>query len=210
MPTTPLPIDDFDEVEFPEELLSYGSSLGPEFNTTVVVAKSGREKRAQNWEDCRVTWDAASVINTMEQWNMLSAFFRNRKGKARGFRFRDLSDSECDHGPLGSGTGNGVLTQFQMGKIYEDHLYYTLRKIYKPHTSTVEVFVNGVKQTSGYTVNANTGIVTFTSPPSNGALLTWSGVFSIPARFDTDNLKGTVEDFDQVTCGSVPIVELKV
>ena len=39
---------------------------------------------------------------------------------------------------------------------------------------------------AGYSINANTGLVTFTSAPTSGAALTWSGNFYWWANFDDD------------------------
>ena len=44
------------------------------------------------------------------------------------------------------------------------------------------IFLNGVA-TSAYTVDITTGIVTLTSTPANGVVVSWSGEFDTAMRF---------------------------
>lgn len=56
------------------------------------------------------------------------------------------------------------------------------------------VMLNGVVQTSGYTVDNTTGTVVFTSAPANGTVVSWSGEYDTPMRFlqNTLGLKADV------------------
>jgi hypothetical protein len=51
--------------------------------------------------------------------------------------------------------------------------------------------------------------VTFTSPPSNGAVLTWGGEFHVPVRFDARMdqiaIRGPIGDIP-----SIPLKELRL
>jgi uncharacterized protein (TIGR02217 family) len=77
----------FHEVRFPDNI-AYGATGGPEFSTTVVATGSGHEKRNVNWSEARGRWDVASGLKKQVQIDELIAFFRARRGKAYGFRFR--------------------------------------------------------------------------------------------------------------------------
>jgi hypothetical protein len=61
-----------------------------------------------------------------------------------------------------------------------------------PSTSATNLGIPGftIKKagvaTSAYTINNTTGRITFTTAPANGATLTWSGEFDIPAAFADD------------------------
>jgi hypothetical protein len=81
----------FHEVRFPDNI-AYGATGGPEFATTVVATGAGHEKRNVNWAQARGRWDVASGLKKQAQIDELIAFFRARRGKAYGFRFKDWTD----------------------------------------------------------------------------------------------------------------------
>jgi uncharacterized protein (TIGR02217 family) len=81
----------FHEVRFPDNL-AYGATGGPEFSTTVVATGAGHEKCNVNWAQARGRWDVASGRKKQAQIDELIAFFRARRGKAYGFRFKDWTD----------------------------------------------------------------------------------------------------------------------
>jgi uncharacterized protein (TIGR02217 family) len=81
----------FHEVRFPDNI-AYGATGGPEFATTVVATGAGHEKRNVNWAEARGRWDVASGLKKQAQIDELIAFFRARRGKAFGFRFKDWTD----------------------------------------------------------------------------------------------------------------------
>jgi uncharacterized protein (TIGR02217 family) len=105
----------FHEVWFPDNI-AYGATGGPEFATTVVATGSGHEKRNVNWAEARGRWDVASGLKKPAQIDELIAFFRARRGKAHGFRFKDWTDYKATGQPLG--TGDGAKTQFRLMKHY--------------------------------------------------------------------------------------------
>jgi uncharacterized protein (TIGR02217 family) len=79
----------FHEVRFPDNI-AYGATgrSGPELATTVVATGAGHEKRNVNWSEARSRCDVASGLKKQAQIDELIAFFRARRGKAYGFRFR--------------------------------------------------------------------------------------------------------------------------
>lgn len=51
----------------------------------------------------------------------------------------------------------------------------------------------------------------FASAPASGAILTWSGEFRVPVRFDTDYLPFSIDDIGNdgfATNGSVDLIEV--
>jgi uncharacterized protein (TIGR02217 family) len=136
----------------------------------------------------------------------LEAMYHAARGMANGFRMFDPGDY------IGTSqfqaTGDGSTTVFQMQKTYTFPIgaYSVVRPVQKLITSlvptytggyltdTVEVYKNGVVQThnagyvSGggvnYTLDANTGLITFASAPANGAVITADYQYHIPVRFD--------------------------
>src|SRR5262245_55974480 len=104
------PMPDFDEVQFPPDI-AYGAVGGPEYRTTVLVTASGREQRNSAWAQARGRWNVAHGLKSRAQVAALIAFFRARKGRAHGFRFKDWTDYQATGQPLG--TGDGTTTAFQ-------------------------------------------------------------------------------------------------
>ena len=107
----------FHEVQFPPDI-SYGVAGGPEYSTDVVVTGSGYEQRNINWAQARCKYQAAHGVKNENQMKQLLAFFRNRKGRAYGFRFKDHSDYKGEF--EGLGWGDGVTRAFPLVKNYED------------------------------------------------------------------------------------------
>ena len=129
----------FHEVRFPDNI-AYGATGGPEFATTVVATAAGHEKRNVNWAEARGRWDVASGLKKQAQIDELIAFFRALRGKAYGFRFKDWTDYKATGQLLG--TGDDVLTQFQLVKHYPSGSVIEFRTITKPVAGTVKVYLD--------------------------------------------------------------------
>lgn len=197
----------FVEIQFPPDI-SYGSAGGPEYATDIVASQSGYEQRNVNWEQARARFNVAHGVKNKAQLDALIAFFRARKGRAYGFRFKDWTDYQATLEPLG--TGNGVTTQFQLVKRYTSGAVTETRVITKPVTGTVSVYRNGALQTSGVAVDMTTGQVTFTTAPTAGAAITASFQFDVPVRFDTDKLSARLEAYGINSWMDIPLVEVRV
>ena len=136
----------FHEVRFPDNI-AYGATGGPEFATTVVATSSGHEKRNVNWSEARGRWDVASGLKKQAQIDELIAFFRARRGKAYGFRFKDWTDYQATGQLLG--TGDDAVTQFQLVKHYPSGSVIEVRTITKPVAGTVKVYLDSIEQALG-------------------------------------------------------------
>ena len=86
------------------------------------------------------------------------------------------------------GTGDDATTQFQLVKRYPSGSVSEVRTIAKPVAGTVRVYLDGVEQLSGWSVDVTTGVVTFPTPPVTGIDITADFEFDVPVRFDTDIL----------------------
>lgn len=197
----------FVEVQFPADI-SYGSSGGPEYVTDIVASSNGFEQRNVSWEQARARYNVAHGVKTKTQLDTLIAFFRARKGKAHGFRFKDWTDYQATAEALG--TGNGVQTQFQLVKRYVSGMVTELRSIKKPVSGTVQVYKAGVLQASGLSVDAATGLVTFMVAPPVGQAVTASFQFDVPVRFDTDRLAASLDAYGIHSWLDIPLVEVRV
>jgi len=196
----------FHEVRFPNNI-AYGATGGPEFATTVVATGVGQEKRNVNWSEARGRWDVASALKKQAQIDELIAFFWARRGKAYGFRFKDWTDYKATGHLLG--TGAEAKTQFQLVKHYPSGSVIEVRAITKPVAGTVQVYLDGTLQGSGWSVDTTTGLITFGTAPALGAEITADFEFDVSVRFDTDHMAVTIETYQLHNWQQIPIVELR-
>lgn len=201
----------FVEVRFPENI-SYGSAGGPKFKTDVFTAASGFEQRNSVWAEARAEYNVAHGIKDKADMDDLIKFFFNMRGKATGFRFKDWADYEARSQQIGVGTG--TQTVFQIVKTYTTGAQTYTRALRKIVDGTLAgLTVNAVTQTLGvdFTLNVNTGEITFVTPPANTHPIAFSVVeFDVPVRFDTDHMPISIEAFEVESWGAIPLVEVRV
>ncbi len=196
----------FHDVQFPADI-SYGSSGGPAYLTDVVSTLSGHEHRNINWAQARATYNVSHGVKTQMQLDALIAFFRARKGRAHSFRFKDWTDYQVVAQTIATGTGSQ--TAFQLIKYYSSGAEIESRTITKPVAATVKIYFGSTLQTSGWTLNATTGVVTFASPPAGGVVVKVDFEFDVPARFDTDQLSASLDTYGVRSWRDIPIVEVR-
>lgn len=191
----------FVEVQFPSDI-SYGATGGPMFLTDVVATVSGHEQRNSKWSQARARYNVASGVKTETQWQTLIAFFRARRGKAVGFRFKDWGDFKAVNQPLLSLGG----TQYQLVKQYVSGAVVSERIITKPVAGTVKLYRNSLLQASGWSIDTTTGIIT----TSLTGTLTVDFDFDVPVRFDTDELALSLDSFNAGSWNNIPLIEVRV
>lgn len=198
----------FAEMQFPPEI-SYGSKGGPEFSTDIVATFSGHEQRNINWQEARGKYDISSGIKTETSFQQLIAFFRARRGRAIGFRYKDFADYRAINQLIGK--GNGEHKEFQLVKHYVsgDHNY--TRIINKPvNNNFCKIYIDSMPLEHGYSVDFTTGIVTFNLAPRSGEEITADFEFDVPVRFDTDHLDLSMDSFAVGSWGNIPLVEIRI
>lgn len=197
----------FVETRFPTDI-AFGSAGGPEYSTDIVITQGGYEQRNVNWSQARARYNVAHGVKTQAQLDALIAFFRARKGRADGFRFKDWTDFQAAGQNIG--TGNGSATVFQLKKLYTNGSVTETRLITKPVAGTIAVYKDGVLQSGTYTANTANGQITFSAAPANGVAITADFQFDVPARFDTDRLSATLDTYGSHSWQDIPIVEIRV
>jgi uncharacterized protein (TIGR02217 family) len=204
----------FDDVSFPIPV-GREARVAPQFSTHVVEGLSGHERRSSDWADARLSFDAGPGIRSEADLAALVAFFRARRGAARGFRFTDPFDdrSGAPHLPPGPfdqrlGVGDGIASQFPLCKYYGGGSEPQQRVITRPVEGSIRVAVDGVEQAGGWQ-HAGKGIVAFDDPPAEGALLTAGFRFDVPVRFAEDRLEISRATFAAGEAPSVPLVEIR-
>lgn len=205
--TDPLPV-------FPTDL-SFDRPGGPEYLTDVVVLESGNEQRNAYWPEPRYSWDVGYGLRTMDKIYALIEFFHACKGRHQAFRFKDWSDykscavnltPDFDDQSLGAATAGQ--TQFQLIKTYAKGSYSTAIDIVKPRGSTIRIGVNAVEETTGWTVNEITGVITRSPALTGGETVTWGGEFYHKARFDVDKIPVAFEAWEAGKI-EVPVIHLR-
>lgn len=205
--------------------VNYGSMGGPTYKTDIVTYGNGSEYRNAVWSLPLYKYDFRIANLRRSDINNVYEFFLSLQGMADGFRVKDFhdftsaSDGVSAHAAtdVQIGVGDGSDTTFQLIKIYTKGTATLNRTIKKPVTSTVLIEVNSVAQTEGvdFTVDYTTGIVTFTSPPTNTHVITAGFEFDVPVRIDKDDMSDimyglyTAATTDVVSIGNVPMMELR-
>ncbi len=198
----------FVEVCFPTDI-AYGSSGGPEYSTDIVITHGGYEQRNINWSQARARYNVAHGVKTQAQLDTLIAFFRARKGRANGFRFKDWSDYTATAQVVG--TGNGTNKIFQLVKTYSSGSVNENRVVSKPVVGSVAVYKNSVLQAgSAYSLDSTTGIITFVTAPANTSVITADFEFDVPVRFDTDRLSATLDSYGVNSWHDIPLIEIRI
>lgn len=198
----------FIETRFPTDI-AYGSGGGPEYSTDIVITQGGYEQRNSNWQEARASYNVAHGVKTQAQLDILIAFFRARKGRADGFRFKDWTDYRAQGQLLG--LGDGIRTQFQLVKHYSSGAVDQARTIHKPVAGTLAVYLDALLQDESlYALDAATGILTFDTPPASGGEVTADFEFDVPVRFDTDCLSASLDSYGSHSWYDIPLVEIRL
>ncbi len=208
----------FHEVRFPASL-SLGAVGGPERRTQIVSLASGHEERNTPWAHSRRRYDAGLGLRTLDDIEVVIAFFEARQGQLHGFRWKDWADFKS--GPASRpvshldqviAVGDGVTTTFQLVKGYRSGSNVYTRPISKIVTGSVLMGVGGDPRpvVGDYLADENLGQVTFAAPPDIGLPITAGFEFDVPVRFDTDAVRVSVSSFNAGEVPSIPVLEIRV
>lgn len=203
----------FDEARLPARL-AFGSTGGVERRTEIVTLASGHERRSTPWAQGRRRYLIGAGLRSLDDMAELTAFFEARRGRLRGFRFRDFADfKSC--APAAAitasdqrlGDGDGVRTRFQLVKAYGD----VSRDIRKPVAGTVRLAVDSeVLEAGDFAVDGVTGEVELAVAPGAGSLVSAGFEFDTPVRFDADRIEITLESFGAGRMVAIPLIEVRV
>ena len=215
----------FHDVRFPEEI-SYGSSFGPGFMTTMVKTRSGKPHRLSDWEQARHQYDVGMGVRKPDQLLEVKTFHMARSGGKDTFRFKDFADfnTAADAGKWGDPSrdavsatdvthpvgGDGTTTTWQLVKIYSSGGFTKSRTITKPVAGTVVAAIDNAT-TTAFTVNTSTGVVTFDTAPADGTSISFGFEFDVEVYFDSTADQWLSMSIDSFEAGSlsIPLVEEK-
>lgn len=203
----------FDDVSYPLAL-GRDATVMPEFSTSVAVTASGFERRNSLWSDARLRFDVGPGVRSEAELGVLLAFFRARRGAARGFRLRDPTDFSS-HAMTGTptatdqllGIGDGLRSSFPLLKRYGDGDAEQLRRITRPHPGSVLVSLAGAA-TTAFTLEPG-GVIRFAAAPVSGTEVRAGFLFDVPVRFSEDRLEVAGAVFAAGEAPSVPVIEIR-
>ncbi|MDZ4308363.1 DUF2460 domain-containing protein, partial [Allopontixanthobacter sp.] len=203
----------FDDVLYP---LALGRDAGvsPEFSTTVAITASGHERRNSLWSDARLRFDVGPGVRSDAELGTLIAFFRARRGAARGFRLPDPFDFSSN-AMTGTptmldqkiGVGDGLTGSFQLIKHYGGGDEPQIRPITRPRAETITVSIDGLPATN-WSLDPG-GVIIFDIAPPAEAVIRAGFLFDVPVRFAEDRLDITGANFAAGEAPSVPLIEVR-
>lgn len=203
----------FDDVLYPLAL-GRDSGASPEFSTSIAVTASGHERRSSLWSDARMRYDVGPGIRSEAELGTLIAFFRARRGAARGFRVTDPFDFSSN-GMTGTptmldqriGTGDGKTARFRLVKNYGSADDPQVRPVTRPRPESIKVSVAGVLSHDWMLEPG--GMIVFDEAPPAGAAIRAGFLFDVPVRFAEDRLDVNGAAFAAGEAPSVPLIEVR-
>lgn len=203
----------FDDVLYPLPL-GHDTAVSPQFLTSVSVTASGHERRNSQWQDARLRFDVGPGIRSEAELTTLIAFFRARRGAARGFRIADPFDFSSNAmtgqpGPADQllAIADGNEATFQLSKRYGDVAEAQFRPITRPRIDTIRVSIDGA-ETSAWS-HLGKGRIALNETPAAGAEIRAGFLFDVPVRFAEDRLDVSGAQFKAGEAPSVPLIEIR-
>ena len=198
---------DFVDVCFPA-LYAQRATMGPDMDVVTITSDSGGTSRTLQFKEAKIRFTVEETEQSQAVMQTLLAFFYNRKGRLYGFRARDITDFQLLSEPTQQ-SADGVRTTFQLVKRYPSGAQTDVRTITKPCSDLV-ISVGGVPATPPPSINFSTGIVTFASPPAAGAVITCTGTFDVPVRFDSDEVVFSIQGFESYNLEAIGLLETEL
>lgn len=169
--------------------LTFPVEKTPIWSTKVQTAVSGKETRLGFWTypiwQYSINYSFLRSDNVNAELQSLVGFYNAHLGSFDSWLFNDPDDNLAVDQNFG--TGDSATTLFQLARSYGGS-YEPVKAV----QSVTNVKINGAT-TAAYTLDTSTGLITFTTPPIAGAVLTWSGAFYWRCRFLDDQM--TVSKF---------------
>jgi uncharacterized protein (TIGR02217 family) len=172
--------------------LAWSVTKTPTFQTRIQRAASGRELRALDYP--YPLWQFALVYDFLrdnpaagcDELRTLLGFFMLCQGAFRTFSFVDPSDCQVTRQYIG--TGNASTAVFQLQRTMGANLPGGgfSEPVQAPNLVRA-IYFNGITQDpAAYSVDANSGLVSFATPPGSGLIITADFTYYFRCRFTDD------------------------
>jgi uncharacterized protein (TIGR02217 family) len=171
----------------------FGHTSFPDYSVTPIRTASGWERRNANWDETLLRFEvtAGPGPDLIDETQELLEFWHALGGNEIGFRYKDPADwKSCrisadvaaDDQPLVWVSG----ATYQLTKRYAAGAQTRDRSIRKPVSGTILIADDGTlkTETTHYTIDYTTGIVTLLFTPTSTGDLSWGGEFDCAVRFD--------------------------
>lgn len=156
----------------------------PIWSTRVQTTVSGKETRTADWSTPVWQWTLQYELlrdDATDELRTLMGFFLQRQGSYDDFLYQDPDDNSVA-GAVIDASADGVTAAFQLVR--------DLGGYPEPITAinaVSAVYLNGTAQaSSGWSVDAATGVVTFTSAPAASSVVSADFSFYFRVRFKED------------------------
>lgn len=154
-------------------------------NLDIVRQDGGFEKRNRLWSQFLREYEITYPLDVRASSDVLAEVYNaylSTGGGEDSFDFEDWRDNEATDAAFG--IGDASETVFNLSKSYSFGSNVHARRIYRP-VSAISIKNDGVTvNPSDYTVDYDMGVVTFDVAPGSGDVLTWTGNFYVPVRFE--------------------------
>jgi uncharacterized protein (TIGR02217 family) len=200
---------------FPDNI-AYGSRGGPMYSTRVIRVHSGHTKSFSRWTYPLHQYDVSYGIRAQEDVYSVLEFFHACGAREHKLRFKDFQDFKSTSDMRTAitatdqtlGTGDGVEKDFQLIKTYTKGALSKARKIAKPLAGAL-ASLDDVPQGSGWTLDATTGLLSFSVAPSFGVVVKAGFEFDVPVAFADDVLDIQWDDKNAQST-SIILTEIRV
>lgn len=161
--------------------LAYPVDKTPIWSNRIQTGTSGKETRLALWS--YPIWQYEVSYNFLRsdasaEFQTLLAFYSARQGSYDDWLFNDPDDKTATLAAFG--TGDGTTTVFQLASVANG-----ISEPVKAVNTITQVRKAGVA-TTAYTLDANAGTITFTTAPTAGQALDWTGTYYKRCRFSGD------------------------
>lgn len=176
---------------------SYGFTKRPDYSDSATERGSGFVTVNRNWYYPLNMFSAVPLENRRDDdMYKVMKFWLAIGGRSGQFLFKDYTDFKSANSASASITGSdqplletGTTNVYQLMKTYVDDEFNFIqyRAIQNPRSGTVIIQDNGSPLTESvdYTIDHETGLVTFLAPALPITDPTWGGEFYVPCMFAT-------------------------
>ncbi len=196
----PLP---FLDATLPEKI-SYGSVFTIGYANRSVESASGWRQVNIDWQQNRTFADCKYAVNDQAVLDELGNFFNSVFGSAYSFRVRNYTDYKSNKISEGDPTfldqiivpaATAGQTEAQLIKNYILAGQTVPKDIVKPMTGSVILGKNGGAFLTGWSINYDTGLITFSPALAENDQITAGFLYWTPMNFQTDRLPVTLTAF---------------